>query len=63
MVIIWGFSMVKIWVPLAIMWVDFVEVWVDFWKCVLCIFDDFDICGCEWSDNYEFMHVKCEYVL
>ena len=46
-----------------IMWVDFVEVWVDLWKFVLFILDDFGKCGCEWSDNYEFMQVKCEYVL
>ena len=30
---------------------------------VLCILDDFGKCGCEWSDNYEFMQVKCEHVL
>ena len=34
-----------------------------FWKCVLCILDDFGKCGCEWSDNYGFMQVKCEHVL
>ena len=64
MMIIWGFFVVK---NLGFLeqnvWVVFVEVWVDFWKFVLCIFDDFGICGCEWSDNYEFMQVKCEYVL
>ena len=38
------------------------EVWVDFWKCVPYILNDFGICGCEWSDNYEFMQVKCEHV-
>ena len=64
MMIIWGFFVVKnLGFLEQIVWVDFVEVWVDFWKCVLCILDDFGKCGCEWSDNYEFMQVKCEHVL
>ena len=64
MMINWGFFVVKkLGFLEQIVWADFVEVWVDFWKCVLCIFDDFGKCGCEWSDNYEFMQVKFEHVL
>ena len=62
LVSLWVF---KGWFARSTIWVFLLHMlmWVDFWKCVLRILNDFGKCGCEWSDNYEFMQVKCEHVL